>query len=205
MNKPLIAVDCDHVLADINEGMRCYANEAYGEKHTPEDYNVVGPYRHYWERVWGLPDGEKSNRFNEFVEAGCMEKLEQVSGAMSTINSLKDSYRFALVTARRSDREIAATYEWLSEHADGLFEQVIFMDHWAKDDDNTDITKGSICSDIGAEYLIDDNYDHCFGAYQKQVTPLLFGDYGWNREVSLPEGMIRAKDWRFVEEYFGGR
>lgn len=198
-NKPIIAVDCDHVVMDINEGIRLYVNEAYGESHTQEDYQVNGSYRRYWERVWGTPEGVKSDRFAQFIDAGKMAELEEIPDALESLRSLKDRYDIVMLTAR-SEREVGDTHSWLGRHALGVFDQVIFMHQWQPEQALP--TKGEICRGIGAKYLIDDNYDHCQIASNLGVASLLFGDYGWNREVELADGMVRASDWSAVKRYF---
>lgn len=199
--KPIIAVDCDHVIADINEGIRQFVNETYGTAHTSEDYRVTGEYKRYWERVWGFEEGVKSDRFARFVASGRMSHLDEVSGALRTLTQLRDTHTLVLVTAR-TQSEVKSTHEWLAKRMPGVFDRVIFMHEWS---DGVQSTKAKICQDIGAGYLIDDNYDHCRLASEIGINSLLFGDYGWNREVSVGGNMRRAKDWYEIGEFFNGR
>jgi FMN phosphatase YigB (HAD superfamily) len=201
ITKPIIAVDCDHVVVDINEGIRRFVNEAYGETHTPEDYHVTGEYKRYWERVWGLDDGVKSDRFARFVASGGMANLDEIPDCLATLASLRRNYRLAMVTAR-TQSEVDSTHRWLAERSPGLFDQVVFMHEWNAD---TEPTKAKICQALGAEYLIDDNYEHCRLASEVGIGTLLFGDYGWNRQVAVANNMYRVKDWREVKEFFDGR
>ena len=66
-------------------------------------------------------------------------------------------------------------------------------------------TKADIVKQIGADYLIDDQPKHCFAAAEAGITSLLFGDYRWNRNVKLPEGVVKVRTWHEVLEYFDGR
>lgn len=80
--KQTIAIDCDDVIANINDAVRLFVNETYGLAHTPEEYRVTGEYKRYWERIWGVADHEHSDRFDHFVASGRMAHLEPIEGAL---------------------------------------------------------------------------------------------------------------------------
>lgn len=200
--KPLIAVDCDDVLVNLNDGIREFVNEVYGMSHTSDDYRVSGPYRGYWDKIWGMPDGERSGRLEEFIDSGRMGHLEPVPGVLETLARLNQGYDLALVTAR-SDKEVDITKQWLDTYAPRLFSHVTFMHLW--DEPTAKATKAKICQQLGAKFLIDDNYSHCELAAGVGVETLLFGDYGWNRDgVELAPNITRVFDWPAVEDYFHG-
>jgi 5'(3')-deoxyribonucleotidase len=200
-SKPIIAIDCDHVIVDTNEGLRRFVNEIDGETHTPEDYQVLGNYKRYWERVWGLAEGVKSDRFARFVAAGRMAELDETPGSLSTLEFLRDRYTLVMITAR-TEAEVGSTHRWIAEKSPDLFDRIIFMHEWS---DDPRLTKGEICQDLGAMYLIDDNYDHCRLAADIGVESLLFGDYGWNRQVPTTANMSRVRNWQEVKDFFNGR
>jgi 5'(3')-deoxyribonucleotidase len=56
-------------------------------------------------------------------------------------------------------------------------------------------TKDEICVRLGADYLIDDQPKHVLSAYKAGVGAILFGDYGWNRNVLVDDGVKRARNW----------
>lgn len=194
-----IAVDCDDVIANINDAIREFVNETYGETHTAEEYKVTGSYKRYWDRIWGTSDGESSDRFVEFVASGRMAKLEQVPGAIKVLTGLKQNFKLVMMTARGA-AEADYTHKWLETNAPGLFDDVTFMHLWDRGDKKT--TKAEICQEIGADYLIDDNYDHCRIAAECGVCSLLFGDYGWNRGLKRIDNMTKVNDWDEVKRFF---
>lgn len=198
----MIAVDCDDVIANLNGAVRLFVNETFGHNHTAEDYRVTGEYKRYWSRIWGTPEGEKSEYLTRFTELGQARNLEPLPGALETLRALKQDFRLALVTAR-SEADVEATHYWLEKHAPDIFDHVTFMHLWDKGDDKA--TKAAICLELGAQYLIDDNYDHCQLAAEAGIGALLFGDYGWNRAQELTPGMVRVLDWRAVKDYFDER
>ncbi|MGH7240930.1 MAG: hypothetical protein ACREGB_01390, partial [Candidatus Saccharimonadales bacterium] len=66
-------------------------------------------------------------------------------------------------------------------------------------------TKDQLLTELGADYLIDDQPKHCFAAAAAGITSVLYGDYAWSRGVgTLPEGVVRAANWSEVQEYFDG-
>lgn len=197
--KPTIAVDCDDVVANINDAVRQFVNETYGVHHTAEDYKVTGDYQQYWERIWNVSEAEGSERLHRFIRSGRMRHLEPIPRALETLVHLKQRYTIVMITAR-TVTEVEFTYFWLQQYAPEVFDQVTFLHLW--DDDDKKATKGQVCQTLGAEYLIDDNYSHCQIASECGVKTLLFGDYGWNRQVTLHDNMTRVGNWVQVREYF---
>lgn len=62
MERSRIAVDCDDVIANVNESMRHFINETHGFNHTADDYRVEGEYHRYWERG-RQPPAHRGNRW----------------------------------------------------------------------------------------------------------------------------------------------
>jgi FMN phosphatase YigB (HAD superfamily) len=200
--KQIIAVDCDDVVANVNDAVRLFVNEVYETNHTAEDYRITGEYQHYWERIWGTPDGKTSDRLERFIASGRMHHLEPIPGALECLEYLKHDYEIVMVTAR-SPSEVEATHAWLNRYAPDVFKNVTFTHLW--DVASKKATKAEICQALGATYLIDDNYTHCQIASGVGIQALLFGDYGWNRARPDLKNMIRVNSWSEVREYFDGR
>ena len=97
------------------------------------------------------------------------------------------------------DINVEPTYEWVKKYFPGVFEGVHFVPIW---ETNNKVTKAEICQQIGADYLIDDLPRHCNLAAEVGIKALLFGDYSWNRNEEITEGVTRVKDWPAVVEYF---
>lgn len=200
MERRRIAVDCDDVIANVNDSMREFINESYGFNHTANDYRVEGEYHRYWERIWGIPEGQSVDWFSRYISSGRMAHLMPVDGALETLEGLRARYSLVLVTAR-SSLEVGYTEQWLAQHAPKLFDEVAFMHQWRRDESHQ-VTKGDICRELGADYLIDDNYNHCAGAATLGAQAILFGEYGWNKQDELPPNVSRAKDWAAVRGFF---
>jgi uncharacterized HAD superfamily protein len=201
MSKPIIAVDIDDVLANENEGMRQFINNAYGLSLTEQDYAASGPYWGYWEKVWGVDEAEGRRRYQAYLDARVSKHHVVIDGAIESINELKKAYDLVVVTSRY-DTLVDLTEAWLAKHFPAVFKQLEFVSVWSKSEK---VTKAMICKQIGAQYLIDDSVEHCTLAVDAGITALLFGDFGWNRTEKVSEHIVRVKDWQAVKRYFDER
>lgn len=201
MVKPIIAVDADETLFDENNAVRLFHNEKYGTNHTAEDYLVEGEFWFYWEAMWGTERAESERRYEEFIQYKLTHHLPALPGALAALQELKKKYELVVVTMR-DERSVVITHDALTKQFPEVFQDVHFVPLWGG---KPDATKAEICTAIGAEYLIDDSFGHCQLAAQAGIKALLFGDYGWNRTVTLSLGVTRAKDWPAVLEYFDGQ
>jgi uncharacterized HAD superfamily protein len=200
-NKPVIAVDVDDVLAAERDAVREFVNATYGTSHTEEDYSVDGSYARYWERVWGVDSEEGGKRYQAYLEAHEKIGHQTVDGAIKAINKLKKNYNLAVITSRE-DVLIDTTHSWLEKHFPKTFSHIEFAVVWSKD---YSVSKARIAKELKASYIVDDNPDHCNLAQEGGIQALLFGDYGWNRNAKLTEGIIRVKNWQEVLEYFDAK
>jgi uncharacterized HAD superfamily protein len=197
-----IAVDLDDVLGNEKEAVRLFINERFGFNHTPEDYLVDGEYWGYWESVWGQ-DTEKGEEMHQaYIDAGAKGRHEPVTGAFEAIEKLKRKFNLIIITSR-GDKHVQITKVWLQNHFPDVFKRVEFIPLWGE---RKVITKAYIAKQLGAEFLIDDNYEHCEQAVEAGLETILFGTYGWNRRYRhLPSGMTRCDNWAEVLEYFDGK
>jgi 5'(3')-deoxyribonucleotidase len=199
--KQTIAIDVDDVLSATNDSMREFVNESYGLNFSKEDYSVEGPYHGYWEEIWGVDEKEGEARYQAYLDNNVTAQHKTHAGAVEAINKLKKKYNLVIVTARQ-DFLFEATQKWLEQHFPKTFNQIEFLSVWSK---NKEVTKGKICKEIKASYLIDDNVEHCSLAAEEGIAALLFGDFGWNRAHILPSGVTRVKNWQEVLEYFDAK
>jgi 5'(3')-deoxyribonucleotidase len=198
MIKQKVAIDVDDVIGAENEAIRKFINREYLQNHTAEDYLVDGDYWSYWQDIWKVSEDEAERRLEAFLKSPDKDSLEILDGAIKVIGELKKTYDLVIVTSRYG-RQLETTEPWLEKHFPKTFSQVAFVATWSRDEK---VTKAKICNDIGANYLIDDNADHCNLAAQAGIKSLLFGDYGWNRKATLHPGVTRVKDWHKVLSYF---
>jgi uncharacterized HAD superfamily protein len=196
-----IAIDIDDVLSSEVEAMRLFINERFGLSLKKEDYRIPGPYWGYWESVWGVANVQADEWYQAYLDENVKANHQLHDGANEAIAWLKQHYRLAVVTSRE-DSMIDTTHAWLEKHFPKTFDHVEFVRLWSED---RKVTKAEICQHIGATYLIDDSIEHCNLAYEAGIGALLFGDYGWHKEVQIADGIVRVRDWSQVKEYFRGK
>ncbi len=194
MTKKIIAVDADDTIFDENTAIRLFINKTYGFNHNEADYLVEGPFNNYWEDIWKVGPEKMHEMYEKFVTSDDKKNLKPIADAIETLHQLKDQYTLVVVTSR-DGRAVELTHESLSSHYPDIFSDVYFTPLWGNGEK---VTKAKICDEIGASYLIDDNFEHCKLAADTNVEALLFGNYGWNRYQELPPKITRCKSWEDV-------
>jgi 5'(3')-deoxyribonucleotidase len=197
MKKPIIAIDIDDVIADSTETMRIRVNKRTGAQLEPEHYQM--PYQNYmsyYERVW-------KNHGVDIAYDDLLEEMEAdqanvplLAGASFAIAELTRKHDIIIITSRPRTWE-SKTMDWLKTQLGDIFISIHFTD---KDEPRT---KGQICKELGAEWLIDDNPEHCQSAIDEGIKAILFGKYGWHHKA--PKHLVRCKDWPEVMEYFNAQ
>ena len=191
-----IAIDIENVLAASAESFVVISNKLFGDHITFADFNED------WQKMWGVSH-EEAERRGEVLRANKYQKdYLPVEGAVQAITELGKQYKLVLVTSRRKFAE-ELTRNWLKQHFDYPFEQIVFADFWddfQKSKDGHLRHKGDLFTQVGANFVIDDQLKHCVAAAEQGVQAILFGDYPWNETDELPEGIVRYKNWAEVVE-----
>lgn len=191
MKKGKIALDIDDVTADSTESLRLLVNERLGVNLSRENYMVSSGHADYYEYVWRL-NGIKDINYAAF-EAEMEHDQSHVplmAGVKEAIAELGEHYDIVFITARDVAWE-KATRVWFASHFDNDIE-LYFSEGYR----NRGMSKGKICKELGAQWLIDDVPNHCQSAIDEGVGAILFGDYGWHGNA--PEGIVRCEDWKSV-------
>lgn len=200
MNKPIIAVDIDNVLAASAEGFIEISNKLFGEDITVADYDEN------WAQMWGVSREEERRRAEVLRSHRYQKDYSAIPGAREAANLLKERYELIIVTSRRRQAE-ELTRTWLESNFPSTFQKIVFADFW--DGPNPDnghlLDKRELYISIGAGFVIDDQLKHCLAAVGTGVNALLFGSYPWNQADVLIESIVRCDNWQAVLEYFYGR
>lgn len=203
MTRKTIAVDIDDVLAINVPAFLEFSNRRWGTNLTIDDF------REDWGAMWQIEKETWIERMNEIHESKIFSSFKSFEDAKEVLQGLASKYRLIIITSRRKELE-QETAAWIDEYFPDVFEEVHHAGIWDKleKEDSVAIattTKAEICSQLGGDYLIDDHLKHCFAAADSGIPSLLFGDYPWNRADTLPEGVVRVRDWRSVGDYFNGQ
>lgn len=199
--KPVIAVDLDDVLAINVPAFVEFSNKKWGMNLTLEKYEEN------WMKTWGV-DWDGLAERTEVIKNEFWQTLQHVDEALPVLKNLSETYKLVIATSRR--REVSqVTKDWINEHFGGLFKEIhhagIFDDYTGHADYHNraiKATKAELCKQIGADYLIDDHPKHCLGANAVGVKAILFGNYPWNRNIEIPQEIIRLQNWAEIKEYF---
>ena len=204
MSKKVIAVDIDDVLSASAEEFVRFSNEKWGTNLTVDDYHED------WAQMWKVDRQTEMKRARAIYEAQLITVFKPYHPYTDMVlRNLAKRYKLIIVTSRASVLR-DGTLEWLEKHYPALFEEVhmtgfydTFLKEAFKDDSMHKRTKGEMLSELGADYLIDDQPKHCFAAAELGIETVLFGNYRWSRELKqLPENVTRCRDWHEVEQYF---
>lgn len=199
MKKPIVAVDIDDVLADNAGGLVAWSNARWGLDLTADHYDER------WGVMWQTAHdaAETERRALEFHHSGVVGGYRHFEEAVPVLQRLARRFTLVIVTSRRSMLK-PETHVWLDRHFPHVFSAVHFAGIYDSGSAGRhSATKTELCRKIGAKYLIDDQPKHCFDAARSGITALLFGDYAWNRDEQLPDGVVRVRDWAEVEKVLG--
>ena len=199
--KKIVAIDMDDVLADSVTFWHAEINRRTGASIPLEAYKQPADFNGYYERVWQQHGIGESFTFAD-IDSHMVQDQSGIKGyaqSLEVLTLLAERYELCIVTARNNDQE-AATKRWLESFYPGLFKVVRFASDPQR---KMVISKGEICKELGASWLVDDNPDNCESALEYGVKAVLFGEYGWHHKK--PYGMPHCKDWPAVLEYFNGQ
>ena len=196
MNKLIIAVDIDEVLAASAESFIAYTNDQWGMDLTIDDYHE------HWAEVWKVDHAELLRRAKQYNSSGVLESQRHFEEAEAVLTELAQAYKLVIATARR--RELSGpTEKWLEDHYGGIFSEIHYAGIWdTNHEDAAHFTKAALCQEIGADYLIDDQLKHCGSAAESGISAILFGNYTWNQAEVLHPNINRCSNWHEVLEYF---
>ena len=195
MNKPTIALDIDDVLVSTAGEIIDAYNAKWNTRLKLADwYSDVGPQ-------WGTPDKAVAiRRVNEYIESDAYFDLVPVRDAALALKELSKRFELHVLTGR-PEVIAGATQKWLQRHFPDMLRSVNFSNMF---DEAKKRSKGEMCRELGASYLIDDHLENCVSAAGVGIKAVLFGSYPWNQSVALPNGVTRCIDWDAVLEYSDG-
>ena len=200
-SRPIIAIDIDDVVSDSLEATRLWANAKASIDLQPDHYQVDEDYWQYYNRIWLTHGAGEVLNYDEFLEELVEDQahIPVLAGAAFAIVELMKTYDVVFVTARRPELK-TSTQKWLN-NTFGQEVQLFFSSNPFSPEKAR--TKGEICKELGAWLLIDDNADNCRSVIDNGLEAILFGTYGWQRNI--PEQVIRCNDWPAVLEYLSAR
>ena len=199
--KPIIAIDIDDVLCEFVPAFSIFARDKWDENVTLDNFTEE------WYKIFKANDAEtiKARITQMFNDLDFYKDMDIIRGAKTVLRKLKQNFTLVPMTSRAiSVQEI--TLDWLNRNFGNIFAEIVFNGAYEPGNDfyqTVHKTKGNICREIGATYLIDDQPKHANSFAMVGGKSVLFGDYGWNRNAEIVEGVTRVVDWGGVADYFG--
>lgn len=184
--KKTLAVDLDDVLSDSFASILAYHNATYGTAHIRND--IVDHDLHL---LWNIDKQEAIRRVDEWFDSPFYMTTGTVSGAQDGLTALQNAgFSIAIITSR-PERARPHTEAWLEKHYAGLYTALYITDQYANPE--VPITKGSICTDLGAVGLVDDVTAYLRDVVERGMRGFQF-DTPWNHNESVP-GITRVHSW----------
>ena len=182
MQKSIIAVDFDDVVADFNRPFAEFHNGHFGSNITYDDvtdFNMCLIYQ------------IDRSTFVERAMHFCHEyhnTMSLIPGAQEALVQLQDRFELHIVTSRWNSLE-TITRQWLNQNLPGMFTDV----HFVNQNDSQERPKSTLCHEIGAKLLIDDAWHHIADAAQNNLGAILM-NRPWN-QAELPANAVRVYNW----------
>lgn len=193
-SKETISVDFDDtVVPYLYELIETYNRECGGSLEIQNTYGAgeLGNPEYGWKHdLAGAIEW-----INEFLARPSSLDVPPIEGAADALSELSSRFNIAIITGRPQSIDHLID-KWLKTHMPNLVEQIYHAG---------DTPKSVVCQEIGADYHIDDSPRYIKDCYEAGIKVIAFGDYPWLNEKSLPAGVVRAKTWKMVLEYFNGR
>jgi uncharacterized HAD superfamily protein len=196
-DKEAIAVDIDEVLFPMAATLLDYYNGEHGTKYRLEQMTS-----YFLEDLTGETEQEMLKKIEAYLATEHYQKGKPIAGAIEAIHSLREKYRLVVITSRDHFYR-GSTERFLDEHFGGLYDELYYTHDEHEPEKRK--SKYEICQEIGAVALVDDHLKYVISCAEHGIKGVLFGDYPWNQADKLPDGVVRAKNWQEVLEYFGGR
>lgn len=196
MSRELIAIDIDDVLANSTDSLRHFVNMERGVDLTEKHYRIEAAYWGYYESVLEQHDIDAGSLIDDWhngIAEGSSD-IRPIKGAIEGVNALSKCYRLRPITSRPAVMR-SETERWLQRYFSGLLSDAVYLGFLP----DAAQTKGEACDQIGADYLIDDNIDHCKSAMARDVNAILFGNYGWHQEI--PASLPNCRTWPEVTRF----
>ena len=178
----VIAIDCDDVLLASTEFIVAAYNQQFGTNVLLKDAHASSNHQ------WKASSEIVQSRINSIQHSPSYTALIPSQEAQNSVHQLAKTHELHLVTAR-TRAVLSVTEQMIDSFFPGCFT--------ATEHIGPHTPKGDICTRIGADVLIDDNIKHLANAGHSEGRTLIwFGDYQWQDYTIIPEGVIRAPNWR---------
>lgn len=191
----VIAIDCDDVLVPTAQLHLDAYNAKYNTQVQLKDF--------YSDSLWGAESEEiAAQRVDELLLSGATWNAVPDAETMVYVRKLAEAGHELHVVTGRQDLQQAETAFQLDKFYPGIFTSVEHTNMYASGKNaHLKRSKGEVCKAIRASILVDDHAGHVIDALDRGVEKaILYGNYPYNRDAKLVDGMIRAGSMAQVYE-----
>ena len=185
--RDVIACDVDDILFEFYLMLALWHNELHGTDLRKDDF--VSYFVH---EVWQVPSEEAVRRVWQFYGTEGFRYLPVVHGAAEGVRRLAETYDLVAVTGRPHGLA-PITEDSIDRHFAGCFTAIHHTDAFGIGG-GVPVPKVDVCAKIGARILIEDYQGHALPCADAGMDVLLL-DQPWNKQVSVPDGIIRVRSW----------
>lgn len=184
-----IAIDIDEVLAETLEAFLDYHNKKYKTSFCKEQF-----YTYDWWEIMNISVKKILDRFYDFIKTDHGSNIVPVEGAVETIKYLSKNNKLSLITGRPK-KIFKETHDWINRYFPKCIEEIHFTGDYVNPIKN--ITKGNICKQINASFIIEDVPRYSENCAQAGVDVFLF-DRPWNQGVEQNDKIRRVYSWKDI-------
>ena len=190
----IITIDCDDVLSEtVNALLKYYNYNIHWKKITRKDltshdFDKIKKYHFSFEERF-----QKDLDF--FLNHDSLSLIKPVQWTKEKLLEFKKKWYKLYVITWRPDELKKHTFDWLSLHYSGIFEDVFFTNA----DKKNAILKSEICKKLWSEFMVEDDLRFARDIASKWIKVYLI-DKPWNKDYdkSIDKWIIKIKDWSEV-------
>ena len=193
MKNYTIAVDCDDVTAEFVPALIEFHNYTYGTKLKREDFHSFR-----FNEAWGGTLEEAIEEVKTFNKTEYSKNIMPVQNSQKILKLLKSKGNKLYVLTSRHISMKEETEKFYDKFFKGIFNGIYFSGNSITNYRGK--SKAEICSELKADYLIEDMREHAMACDKNPLLKVLLLDAPWNQEngISFPSNVTRFYNWSEV-------
>lgn len=161
-----IAIDVDEVLMPLAAPLVKWARTKDPRIHKP----ITRKYPYNYGVMMNKSQVEAQKLLYEFYKTSSFLDIKPILGAPSGLRILKQKgHKLYVVTGRQNYVKDETVY-WVEKHFPNMFEDIILTNSYT----TMEVPKMTVCKDLKADMIIDDNYFTCVQCHQHGVDAVNF-------------------------------
>lgn len=187
-NKRKIGFDLDDTTFNFIDNLILFYNDLYSTNLRREQFRE---YR--FSNVCGGTMEEAIRIVDTFYTTKYFERMQPLPGAVEVASLLSQDDCLEAITARPTS--IKERTEWqVRTHFKDNFSKIFHTSNHFTGAKN-DGTKLEICLREGISVVVEDSLEYAMQFVNTGIKVLLFGNYPWNQNGSLPADITRVENW----------